>query len=173
MCAMTDGALVGERVELRAIRPEDRPRLREILEEGDVARWWGQVPPDELLDGLYDVSEQVTFVVEVDGVVVGSIQYAEEDDPVYRHAGIDIFLDAEHQGYGLGRDAVRTLARYLFDVRGHHRLTIDPAFANERAIRSYRSVGFKPIGVMRAYERGPDGSFHDSLLLDMLRGELT
>jgi len=25
---------------------------------------------------------------------------------------------------------------------------------------------------MRSYERGPDGTFHDGLLLDLLRGEL-
>jgi aminoglycoside 6'-N-acetyltransferase len=34
-------------------------------------------------------------------------------------------------------------------------------------------VGFRPIGVMREYERGRDGTFHDGLLMDMLRGELT
>jgi len=26
---------------------------------------------------------------------------------------------------------------------------------------------------MRQYERGPDGTFHDGLLMDLLRGELT
>jgi aminoglycoside 6'-N-acetyltransferase len=33
-------------------------------------------------------------------------------------------------------------------------------------------VGFKPVGVMRRYERGQDGTFHDGLLMDMLAGEL-
>ena len=50
------------------------------------------------------------------------------------------------------------MARYLVHDRGHHRLAIDPAVANERAIRAYQRVGFKPVGVMRPYERGPDGS---------------
>ena len=52
--------------------------------------------------------------------------------------------------------------------RGHHRLTIDPAAANERAIGAYASLGFKPVGIMRRYERGRDGSFHDGLLMDLL-----
>ncbi|HEX2508373.1 MAG TPA: GNAT family protein [Miltoncostaeaceae bacterium] len=55
---------------------------------------------------------------------------------------------------------------------GHHRFTIDPAVANERAIRSYAAVGFRPVGVMRAYERGRDGAWHDNLLMDLLAGEL-
>ena len=41
------------------------------------------------------------------------------------------------------------------------------------AIATYRRVGFRPVGIMRRYERGPDGTFHDGLLMDMLEGELT
>ena len=73
----------------------------------------------------------------------------------------------------MGTEAVELLARYLFFECGHHRITIDPAAHNERAIRSYAKVGFRPVGVMRQYERGPGGQFHDGLLMDLLRGELT
>jgi aminoglycoside 6'-N-acetyltransferase len=54
------------------------------------------------------------------------IQYGEITDPQYRHAGIDLFLDPALHGRGLGRDAVRTLARHLIDDRGwHHGLLMD------------------------------------------------
>jgi len=69
-------------------------------------------------------------------------------------------------------EAVRLLARFLFEQRGHHRITIDPAAANEPAIRCYAKVGFRPVGIMRQYERGPDGTFHDGLLMDLLRDYL-
>jgi mannose-6-phosphate isomerase-like protein (cupin superfamily) len=45
---------------------------------------------------------------------------------------------------------------------------IDPALDNGRAISCYRKVGFRPVGVMRRYERGPDGTFHDGLLMELL-----
>jgi aminoglycoside 6'-N-acetyltransferase len=64
------------------------------------------------------------------------------------------------------------VARYLFEHRGHHRITIDPAAHNERAIRSYRRLGFRPVGVMRRYERGADGTWHDGLLMDLLPEDL-
>ena len=80
---------------------------------------------------------------------------------------------AAGQDRGFGPDAIRAVARWLFDERGHHRLTIDPAAANERAIRAYRKVGFRPIGIARLYERGPDGTWHDGLLMDLLREDLT
>jgi hypothetical protein len=63
-------------------------------------------------------------------------------------------------------------------VRGGHgpadRLVIDPATANDAAIRCYNAVGFRPVGVMRAYERDTDGDgWHDGLLMDLLAAELT
>ena len=33
-------------------------------------------------------------------------------------------------------------------------------------------VGFRRVGVMRQYERGLDGTFHNGMLMDMLAGEL-
>jgi aminoglycoside 6'-N-acetyltransferase len=126
------------------------------------------IEPEKALDD----DEVVLFTVEVDGEVAGAVQYHEEDDPDYRHAGMDIFLSEASQGRGLGPDALRTLARYLFEQRDHHRLTIDPAADNDRAIRAYQRVGFRPVGIMRRYERGPDGTWHDGLLMDLLREEL-
>jgi len=164
--------LIGERVTLRPLRDSDRARLREILAEPGVAHWWGSGGADRAVAELFDRGLHVAFAVQAGGELIGSIQYSEESDPDYRHAGIDIFLDSAHRGQGLGPDALRTLARHLLADRGHHRLTIDPATSNGRAIAAYLRVGFKPVGVMRAYERGPDGSFHDNLLLDLLDGEL-
>ena len=98
--------------------------------------------------------------------------WSEEEDPMYRHAGIDLFLSASAQGQGLGTEAIRILARHLIDERGHHRLTIDPATDNHAAIRAYERVGFTRVGVMRSYEQGPDGTWHDGLLMELLAGEL-
>jgi aminoglycoside 6'-N-acetyltransferase len=164
--------IVGKHLILRQLRLEDRPRLRAILAEPEVGRWWAPHGPDEAVNGLYSDGE-IVYAIDVEGTVVGAIEYHEENEPDYRYAGIDIFLDAAHQGHGLGGDAIRTLARHLFDERGHHRLIIDPAVANERAIRVYERIGFRPVGVMRGYERGADGTWHDCLLLDLLEGELT
>ena len=64
---------------------------------------------------------------------------------------------------------MRTLARYLVDVRGHHRLVIDPAAGNVAAIACSTAVGFKPVGLMRQSERDPDGQvWHDGLQMDLL-----
>jgi aminoglycoside 6'-N-acetyltransferase len=117
-------------------------------------------------------NDGAAFAIEVDGRLAGWLGFTEENEPDYRHAGLDIFLAPEHQGRGLGPAALRLAARWLVEERGHHRLTIDPAQANDRAIRAYASVGFRPVGVMRRYERGADGEWHDNLLMDLLADEL-
>jgi aminoglycoside 6'-N-acetyltransferase len=166
--------LQGEMVRLRAVTVADAPRLAEILDDPAVAQWWGHHDVERVeRDVIAPGDGTVVFAVEVDDQVVGLIQYLEENEPDYRHAGIDISLHPGWHHRGIGADALRTLARHLFDDRGHHRLTIDPAAHNDRAIRSYASVGFRPVGIMRRYERGPDGTWHDGLLMDLLGGELT
>jgi aminoglycoside 6'-N-acetyltransferase len=154
----------GPRVRLRQRATGDVGALAAILAEPSVRRWWGETRSGDL-DAPADGD---LLVVEVEGAVAGLIQYAEVDDPQYRSAGIDIVLGGAWQGQGIGREAVGLLVRHLIEVRGHHRLTIDPAAANERAIRCYASVGFAPVGIMREYERGEDGTWHDGLLMDLL-----
>jgi aminoglycoside 6'-N-acetyltransferase len=164
--------LRGERVTLRPLEQCDRDRLIEILEEPEVARWFGTAPAPESADEFISDPEVTGFGIDVDGTLVGAIGFYEEDTADYRHAGMDLFLSTESQGQGLGPEALRLVARHLIEELGHHRLIIDPAASNTRAIRAYESIGFKPVGVMRAYERGPDGAFHDGLLLDLLADEL-
>jgi aminoglycoside 6'-N-acetyltransferase len=161
----------GTHVVLRGATERDVPDIAEIMRCPSVAYWWGRFDVEEFTNEL-SVPASHPLVIERAGEAVGYIQYDEEHDPMYRHAQIDIALHDAHQGRGFGTDAVRTLARYLFDEVGHHRLTIDPAATNERAIRCYERVGFRPVGVMRDYERGPDGSWHDGLLMDLLASEL-
>lgn len=162
--------LRGERVLLRPVRPEDAERLVRIRNEPEVARCWGSVDIEEEVDEEL-IGANEAFVIEVNGEAVGAIQYGEENDPMYRHANMDIFLATARHGRGLGAEAIRLLARYLFEERGHHRLTIDPAADNAAAICAYEKVGFRRVRIMRNYERGPDGVWHDGLLMDMLREE--
>ncbi len=83
-------------------------------------------------------------------------------------------LHPDAHGRGLGQEAIRLVARHLFEDRGHHRIVIDPNAANARAIHAYEKVGFRPVGVLRDYEwHASQGGWSDGLLMDMLRGELT
>ena len=151
---------------------DDVPRMLEILTAPGVARWWPGVTLEECRETIADPDVHA-FVIEHGAETIGFIQYSEELEPDYRHASIDVSLHDQWHGQGLGTDAVRTLARHLLDDCGHHRVTIDPAAGNARAIRCYEKAGFQAVGVMRQYERGADGTWHDGLLMDLLADDLT
>jgi aminoglycoside 6'-N-acetyltransferase len=171
---MTDFALPvlhGERLTLRPLTEEHLDRLVEIMSHPSVRRWWGTIEgPDALREDLRHGDN--AFAIEVDGAVAGWLGVAEENEPDFRHAALDIALGSEHQDRGLGSEALRTTIRWLIGERGHHRFTIDPAVANERAIRAYAAIGFRAVGVLRRYERGPEGEWEDGLLMDLLAEEL-
>ena len=163
--------LRGRFVVLRPLRADDVERVAEIQTEPGVARWWGPPNKAELRRQAAGSDDEKALAIERESELVGLIQYHEENEPDFRHAGIDVFLAERAQGHGLGADAVRTLASYLIDEREHHRLTIDPAADNAAAIRAYENVGFRAVGVMREYWRSPDGTWRDGLLMDLLARE--
>ncbi|WP_274565199.1 GNAT family N-acetyltransferase [Streptomyces spiramyceticus] len=166
--------LYGEHVVLRPAAPDDIPALATIRATPEVYETWrgGDDLTAAVTDALNDPDVTV-LAIEHDGRTVGAIQWEAEPDPEYRHASLDIYLDPAMHGRGLCADAVRTLARHLITDHGHHRLVIDPAADNAPAIRCYSKVGFRPVGIMRQYEQGPDGSWHDGLLMDLLADDLT
>jgi aminoglycoside 6'-N-acetyltransferase len=165
--------LHGRHVTLRPTTLDDAPLLAGILAEPAVARWWGVFDLDRVIADLVECDpEEDPFVIINEGEVVGYIQAVEELEPDFRHAGIDLFLRTDVHGRGLGPDAIRTLAVDLIDGRGHHRLTIDPAADNDRAIAAYAKLGFRPVGIMRRYQRLADGRWVDALLMDLLAEEL-
>ena len=148
------------------MEPADAEALRRIRMEPEVWRWWDD--PEEGWP-LTDDPESTRLVIVIGGEVAGLIQYYEENEPKYRHASIDIFVDPALHNRGVGTKAVALLVGHLVENRGHHRITIDPAAANAAAIRCYEKVGFRPVGVMRKYERDTGGTdWHDGLLMELL-----
>lgn len=163
-----DAQALSARVALRPLAEGDETELLRIHHTPEVARWW-----DAPAEGFpWDEPESTRLSILLDGNVVGLIQYWEESEPKYRHAGIDLFIDPALHGHGIGTEAVRRVVRLLIDERAHHRITIDPACANGAAIRAYEKVGFRRVGIMRKAERNAGGDgWHDALLMELLAGE--
>jgi aminoglycoside 6'-N-acetyltransferase len=98
------------------------------------------------------------------------VQWYDNREERYRHAGIDLFVEETAQGVGLGRETVSLVVGHLLEL-GHHRITIDPAADNAAAIACYSACGFRPVGTMRRYERDNDGQgWHDGLLMEFVAG---
>ena len=92
MAGVTVGPqLRGLHVVLVPVAAEHVPQLRRILRTPEVWLRWG----DEAASPQwpFDDPSATRFTVLLDGTVSGMVQYSEEEEPAYRHASIDIFLD--------------------------------------------------------------------------------
>ena len=134
-----------------------------IMRDPAVYRWWGDTPIGDLREVLGSA-----FVVIVDGELAGWLQYEEETWFQGPCVAFDISIADRFAGRGVGPEALR-LAVAHFAALGHHRFTIDPAVANERAVRAYAKAGFTPVGVMRASSRVTrEDPFEDDLLMELI-----
>ena len=172
---MTDGhgvevTLTDGDVCVRSPRPSDHEALAELFADPLVERWWGKHDDARIKDLVAGTAEVLGFVIEHDGGIVGWIQVIEEESAAYRHAGLDVATVARVHGTGVPTRALSLVRDWLVGPRGHRRLTTDPAASNDRAVAAYRKIGFRDVGVVRGYERTPDGSFHDALLMEYVVG---
>jgi aminoglycoside 6'-N-acetyltransferase len=92
--------LRGERVVIRPLAAADVPQIAVIQAQPSVARWWGQ-PDDAKLQGKAAGTDGCTvFVIELDGEVVGLIQY-------YEDAAIRAYEKAGFRPVGVMRQSER------------------------------------------------------------------
>lgn len=92
-------------------------------------------------------------------------------DHHHRCAELGIMLgETDCWGKGFGTEATYLLLDYGFNVLGLHNIILDPVAFNERAIRTYRRVGFREIGRRRQAHR-IGAVAHDLVLMDYLASE--
>lgn len=174
--------LTGERVLLRAPRPEDADALYEITQDATVmmmlsARSW---VPDSL-DGFRtrhaarlreapDASDAWFVVADPDDSEV----YGQADlwgiDSHNRTANIGLALLARWRSQGLGREVVTQLCRYAFAIRGLNRVQYEASAPNPGSIRAAEHAGFRREVLLRQYE-WTFGRLTDAVVLGQLARE--
>jgi aminoglycoside 6'-N-acetyltransferase len=103
-----NASLDGERVRLRPVREDDVVELARIRRTPEVHRHWRG--GDDLAAAVQeDLAEpdSVPYTIEVDDRVVGWTQWQAEDEPDYRHASIDVYVDPAVHGRGIRRHLAR------------------------------------------------------------------
>ncbi len=147
----------------------------------DLGTWEERSPasPGPLTESLYrtrlaeadsDTSgPHVQFVVDVDGVAVGSVSLFEFDQ-LARHAEVGIALVVEARGQGIGTAAISQIIEFAFVRCNLRRVHLEVIESNRGAIRAYEKAGFALEGRQRehAWVRG---RYEDILVMGLLRSE--
>jgi diamine N-acetyltransferase len=109
------------------------------------------------------------FGIDVDGALIGTASL-KDIDRRSQHAWLSIALNGARLGQGYGRDALQTLLRWAFTIQNFRRISLETWATNERALRSYRAVGFVEEGRMREVI-WVDGRYVDVIQMGVLRRE--
>ena len=164
----TSFVLEGPRVRLRPAAEPDLPKLMEWDNDPEITRWAGKrfERHEEAREWyLSRANSRKTFVIEVDGKVIGEIEIINISWRL--HTGeMRIFIgDKSLWDRGLGEESVRVLVEGLFETTSLEEVFLRVNKANRRARRCYEKVGFRPEGRLRT----GDGEI---ILMILRRGEL-
>ena len=150
--------ITSKRLVLRLLTEHNFEPVVAMLSVPGLTPWWPRFDAPRIRTELFTPQKDVlVWGIETAGELIGAVTVHEENDPDYPSAGIDIFIGEAWWGRGFGTETINVVCDYLATKRGHHRITIDPAVTNTRAISCYKSAGFRTIGAMHSYERGPMG----------------
>lgn len=169
--------LKGERVILRAMRPEDLERFAEFRNDVELnllGGWLAEPVPFARIEADYRAylesrPEELTwFGIETQGRFIGQC-LLHHFDYTARSCELRITIgDRDFVGRGYGRDAVRLLVKYAFRLRNIQRVWLTTNGSNERAIKAFQAAGFEVEGRLRRHV-WLDGRYDDLVHMGILR----
>lgn len=144
---MADGVVLdGVLTRLVPTTEEDVDLLALWFASPEFVEHWGGVPMsrDEVAEKYVGRRRPrvESFLVLAQGTPVGYAQYWYAD---VAGGGIDMVLEPQARGRGLGPDAARALLAHVGGTLGWRRVTVDPERGNVRAVRAWEKAGFRPM----------------------------
>ena len=176
---MRNPFLVGAKVYLRAVEPEDAPRIVPWFNDAEVARFLLRYRP-------LSVIEEIEFLQKLrhsDTDLALGIALRETDELIgmsgmhhidarNRHASFGITIgEKQHWSKGYGTEATGLMMRHAFGTLNLNRLWLHVYEYNPRALRVYEKLGFRVEGRLRQ-DTFRDGRYWDTIVMGVLREEL-
>lgn len=170
--------IVGERIYLSPMSLDDAEKYLEWFCDRNVTDGLGvtyfqntyQSEYDWLEENLKKQSYQFAIVRKKDDILLGNLGF-EAINQVHRTATVGIFIgDEENRNKGYGTEALMLSIGYAFDVLNLNNIMLNVYDFNERAVASYKKVGFKEFGRRRqAYYL--NNEYYDIIHMDIIRDD--
>jgi RimJ/RimL family protein N-acetyltransferase len=168
--------IIGERVYLSPMSLEDAETYTAWLNDLATTRYLTLASAQVTLQGekefLAGLTKGHNYAIVEKGTdqLIGNCGFMDIDE-TNRSAEAGIFIGLEsRRGRGLGTEAMRLLCDYGFNILNLRSIMLRVYAYNERAIASYRKIGFKLIGLRRK-ARFYGGEYHDIAYMDLLPGD--
>jgi len=171
-------SLIGRRVSLRPFRKDNLPFVQKWYDDPETRKLVGEVAPmsrseaEEFFRQLCadETRKWFAVVLKRGNRVIGEAGLLRMFRP-WRCTDMTILVgEKDAWGKGYGTDAGHLLLDYAFVHLGFHKVSIGVVGFNERALRFWRSLGFKKEGVQRDGYYG-DNEFSDFVMNSILEDE--
>lgn len=169
--------LQGEKVNLRALEPEDLDFL--YTSENNTNFWQvsnTQVPFSKFVLKQYlenahqDIYEakQLRLIIEESktNTAIGMIDLF-DFNPQHRRAGIGILVHKKFQNSGFASDALSIFIPYCFKILNLHQIFANIISNNQQSIKLFSNFNFKKIGIKKDW-LFIDGVYNDEFIFQLI-----
>lgn len=169
--------MVGERLYLAPINPDDGVTFVKWLNDEAVAKDFGQytrlVSSQSDLQWLFEPSSGVhrySIVLNDGDALIGHISL-HDINHLNRNAFLGIFIgEQEHRGKGYGAEAIRLILGFGFNTMNLNNIMLSVHADNLAGIACYKKVGFREVGRRREWVF-KNGKYIDVIYMDILARE--
>lgn len=171
---MTHPILVGERIYLRLITPDDFGRSMEFLNDQQVTQYMQKPYPQtiESMESYYKAMQKPNLYLAIclidTDIHVGNISLRDNSADKY-YSEISIVIgDKEQWGKGYGTEAIKLLIDHCFRKRDIHKLRAGAVFQNKGCIKAFLNAGFN----LESHEFEAvysDGAWRDIAIMSMFK----
>ena len=175
---MTTNLLIGNKINLRALEPEDLDFLYQI--ENNSSFWevsHTQTPFSKFILKQYienvhlDIYEakQVRFIIEenTSKKAIGTIDIF-DFNPQHKRAGIGVLIHPNFQEKGYATEALSVLIQYCFSSLNLHQLYANITSDNSKSIQLFTKYNFTKVGVKKEWIFSK-GKFKDEVLYQLIK----
>ena len=138
----------GREVHLRPLQPSDKEQLIQLYGSmSDTALRWTKAPTLEEIEQIIQFPDYyISMVTEHDDRVIGHGEVKKDSEK--RNGELNIHLHQDYHGVGLGTVMMIALMSDATD-QDLHRINLQVAAENRKAVRLFRRFGFQQQGTIR------------------------
>jgi diamine N-acetyltransferase len=170
--------LIGERIILKPFTKKDLPHIQRWSNDAELRKLTGEIAPISQAEAQKFYKELrsdetrawYTIVVKKENRVIGEAGLLRMFKP-WRNTDMTIIIgEKDQRDKGYGKEAGHLLLTYAFHNLGFHRISIGVVGFNKKAIKFWKSLGFKKEGVERD-DYFCDNKYSDFIMMSILENE--
>lgn len=168
--------IYGKKIYMREIVKEDINILYDLCTSENVMRYnggQGFAPSRsyiiESFSHFINPNKRALAIINNDIEVVGYMFFKKSSHTIDVYT-IGITIGEKYWGQAYGKDAIKTLIKYLFKKKNAHKIELEVVSENVNAINLYKDCGFIEEGLKRS-KYYLEGKYIDTIIMGLLESE--